>query len=685
MIGNRISPFKFWCQKVLPTVYDDSLSYYEVLNKVTEFLNQVIEQMNTLTENVEDYEENLTGEWNTYKTELTSEWTTYRDELTAVWEQYKTYIDNYFNNLDVQEEINNKLDEMASDGTLDTLLLPYFNAYKTEINGMVGTQNNRITVLENRMDTFASLPDGSTSGDAELLDIRVPQSGFNGNQDYSSAGDAVRGQVLALKNMITNNGNADEYIIGNDLTWESGLYNLYTGLPTDNNSWKRTQKINYNVLPIIELGNFDESWTIATICMFWNNDVFLGCYNYTNETYYDTAYTSTTKITGYNTVALMMQTTVGNTYLNTIKIYSLKTVDNDVNNIIRNINNTNNELFENISWDSGLWNVTTGVETANANWLHTTKYAYPWLPVINDTAELFDYSLIACLWYDDLFVGTYNYADGKWRDNTYTEVDNPILFNKWALDANSYIQLSPLAALPNRTLVFNAKNVLNNVLRNKRSRKLFGTPTKFTFGCIGDSLTLGVLGPTSNVGTSYAEYLSQKIGNSHYALIATAGASAQYILNTWMPVVSMAQYNFVTIMLGTNGYLEGDFNTEKDNPNSQIYAYCKIIEKCINDTAGQCKILLLNPPDTGDNVRTTDIKNHIHVNVEKIADYYGLPVLDLKYASMLDPTDETLYNQDDKVHLTNKGYEIVADMIYDYIVDNYGTMTCAKQYVIPTT
>lgn len=35
-------PFRFWTQKVLPLVYDDSLSYYEVLNRVVAKLNQVI-------------------------------------------------------------------------------------------------------------------------------------------------------------------------------------------------------------------------------------------------------------------------------------------------------------------------------------------------------------------------------------------------------------------------------------------------------------------------------------------------------------------------------------------------------------------------------------------------------------------------------------------------------------------
>ena len=47
-----LSQFKFWCQKVLPLVYDDSLSYYEVLGKMVTYLNQVIDNVNTDSENI---------------------------------------------------------------------------------------------------------------------------------------------------------------------------------------------------------------------------------------------------------------------------------------------------------------------------------------------------------------------------------------------------------------------------------------------------------------------------------------------------------------------------------------------------------------------------------------------------------------------------------------------------------
>lgn len=40
----ELKHFWFWCQKVLPLVYDDSLSYYEVLCKCVKYINELIDQ-----------------------------------------------------------------------------------------------------------------------------------------------------------------------------------------------------------------------------------------------------------------------------------------------------------------------------------------------------------------------------------------------------------------------------------------------------------------------------------------------------------------------------------------------------------------------------------------------------------------------------------------------------------------
>lgn len=51
---NTVSALKYWCYKILPLVYDDSLSYYEVLCKVTKKLNEVIDNTNNIPEIIAD-------------------------------------------------------------------------------------------------------------------------------------------------------------------------------------------------------------------------------------------------------------------------------------------------------------------------------------------------------------------------------------------------------------------------------------------------------------------------------------------------------------------------------------------------------------------------------------------------------------------------------------------------------
>jgi hypothetical protein len=49
-------------------------------------------------------------------------------DLTQTVQTFTTFVENYFENLDVQQEINNKLDEMVQQGTLQPLLAPYVAA-----------------------------------------------------------------------------------------------------------------------------------------------------------------------------------------------------------------------------------------------------------------------------------------------------------------------------------------------------------------------------------------------------------------------------------------------------------------------------------------------------------------------------------------------------------------------------
>lgn len=150
--------------------------------------------------------------------------------LDATVQEFTEFVTNYFDNLDVQQEVNLKLDAMAADGTLQAIIQPMFDEYKDDIDAEVLQQDGRIAVLEARMDTFASLPPGSTAGNAEILDIRDDVIGHT----WPSAGDAVRGQVHHLdvrtrdvivprKNLLDLSGEYTKIVTGHYRSYNDGV------------------------------------------------------------------------------------------------------------------------------------------------------------------------------------------------------------------------------------------------------------------------------------------------------------------------------------------------------------------------------------------------------------------------------------------------------------------------------
>lgn len=54
----EVQPFRFWCQKILPLVYDDSLSYYETLCKMGSKINELIDVLNNYQQEYKEYVDN---------------------------------------------------------------------------------------------------------------------------------------------------------------------------------------------------------------------------------------------------------------------------------------------------------------------------------------------------------------------------------------------------------------------------------------------------------------------------------------------------------------------------------------------------------------------------------------------------------------------------------------------------
>lgn len=113
----RIPPFKWFVLQNFPFIEEDfdAITNYQLLCKIVEYLNLTIGKTNELGTQVE----NLT---------------------------------NWFNNLDVQDEINNKLDEMAEDGTLAEIIneqiFGELNDRVTQNEGDISSLQEDVTTLQ---------------------------------------------------------------------------------------------------------------------------------------------------------------------------------------------------------------------------------------------------------------------------------------------------------------------------------------------------------------------------------------------------------------------------------------------------------------------------------------------------------------------------------------------------------
>ena len=92
----------------------DALTDYELLCLVVKFLNDVIANQNEQNDSITRMYESFLA-LQTYVNNT-------KDTLEDAFNNLDDYVRNYFDNLDVQEEINNKLDQMLEDGVLEQII-----------------------------------------------------------------------------------------------------------------------------------------------------------------------------------------------------------------------------------------------------------------------------------------------------------------------------------------------------------------------------------------------------------------------------------------------------------------------------------------------------------------------------------------------------------------------------------
>ena len=100
----NLTPFKWFILENFPFIEDDfdALTNWQLFCKLGAYMNMVINSQNTVGEQVEN--------------------------LTDAFIGLQNYVNDYFDNLDVQDEINNKLDDMVEDGSLTSIISAFINS-----------------------------------------------------------------------------------------------------------------------------------------------------------------------------------------------------------------------------------------------------------------------------------------------------------------------------------------------------------------------------------------------------------------------------------------------------------------------------------------------------------------------------------------------------------------------------
>lgn len=154
--------FAFWLQKTQPLVYDDALSYYEVLCRISAMLNQLIKQVNDLTDaqkkfiedatkllnqiisewnSIVDQWNNIVTEWNGMKTTW-AQWSTTWAQWSTTWAQWVSTFAQWVSTFAQWTETFNNM--VQNNNQFKSDITNQFNSYKEEINNIISNFENEV-------------------------------------------------------------------------------------------------------------------------------------------------------------------------------------------------------------------------------------------------------------------------------------------------------------------------------------------------------------------------------------------------------------------------------------------------------------------------------------------------------------------------------------------------------------
>lgn len=174
-----IDNLRYWCHKILPLVYDDSLSYYEVLCKTSTKLNEVIDSTN-----------GLLNAWNTYKNDIDKAFGDYTAGLDKKFDDLTDKIDADF--LRYKDTVNDTIrDEFAEQ-----------ERRITEQDDKIAAQDTQITAISDKVNTFIT-EYNKTIAEIPTMIVDAVNAWLNDTTHYDNIVADLAGSLQGLKHFDT--------------------------------------------------------------------------------------------------------------------------------------------------------------------------------------------------------------------------------------------------------------------------------------------------------------------------------------------------------------------------------------------------------------------------------------------------------------------------------------------------
>lgn len=181
-------PFlRFWCQKVLPAVYDQSLSYYEALCKMGAFLNKMLEELEKMQDNIDALHEAfvklqawVNAEIERFETDMENRFNEFKQEIYDLFEQYKEEADTYINEqlnkykTETTEWLSQKFEEYKAQANqyIDQIFQQYKNETNQEFNNWKQEFTNQYNEWKSQVDqSISNLGDRVTNIEGDISEI----------------------------------------------------------------------------------------------------------------------------------------------------------------------------------------------------------------------------------------------------------------------------------------------------------------------------------------------------------------------------------------------------------------------------------------------------------------------------------------------------------------------------------